>query len=231
MQESELIALWRSYDQKLEENLTLNRQNAAAITLIKIKSLLRTMAPMKIFVTVTGILWISFLCVVLYQTYSFASPFFWYSILTHVVLLAVVIGIYILQIILIFQTDLSEALMETQRRLASLKGSTLLVSRLMFLHAPVWTTFSIQERMFEHPVWLTLQVATTILFLITALWLFFNIKYENRDKKWFKMIFNGKEWDPVMRSIEMLREIEGYEPNPPASSSPGSSGRRGYFGS
>src|SRR5215217_2672327 len=164
MQETELIAMWRSYDQKLEENLTLNRKNAEAITLIKIKSLINSMAPMKIFIIIASVLWITFLGVVLYRTYSFASVFFWWSIFIHVVLLAFVIGVYVYQLVLIFQTDISEPLVETQHRLASLTSSTLLVSRLMFLHAPIWTTFSISEKMYEHPVWLTLQVLITLVF-------------------------------------------------------------------
>ncbi|GAB3279592.1 hypothetical protein GCM10027347_54450 [Larkinella harenae] len=210
MQESDLIALWRSYDQKLEENLVLNRQNAAAITLIKIKSLVGAMAPLKIFTIIAGIIWLTFLSVVLYRTYAYASPFFWFSIAIHVVLLTIVIGIYVYQVVLIFQTDLSEALVKTQHRLASLKSSTLLISRLMFLHAPVWTTFSIQENMVEHPTWLISQGAVTLVFSGIALWLFFNITYENRQKRWFRFIFNGKEWDPVIKSMEMLKEIEGY---------------------
>ncbi len=153
MQESELIELWRSYDRKLEENLILNRQNAQAITLIKIKSVVSSMAPIKIFVIVGSTIWLSFVGVVLYRAYVNVSPFFWYSIAIHAIILAFVIGVYIYQLVLIYQTDLGEALFDTQRRLARLKSSTLLIARLMFLHTPIWTTFSIPERIFEHPVW------------------------------------------------------------------------------
>ncbi|MCF0049138.1 hypothetical protein LXM25_03645 [Dyadobacter sp. LJ53] len=210
MQESEFITLWRSYGQKLEENLILNRQNAYAITLIKIKSLVGSMVPMKIFVIVLGSIWAAFLSIVLYHTYAYASPIFWFSIAIHVVLLAVVIVINIYQVVLIYQTDLGEALLKTQYRLAYLKSTTLLIYRLMFLHAPIWTTFSIQQKMFEHPTWLAAQVMVTLVFLIVSLWLFSNIKYENHNKKWFKLIFSGKDWDPVMKSLEMLKQVEGY---------------------
>ncbi|MCF2447300.1 hypothetical protein L0657_25315 [Dyadobacter sp. CY345] len=211
MQDSELIALWRSYDQKLQESLTLNRQNAADITLIKIKSLIGSMAPMKIIIIITSMLWVAFLSVVLYHTYTFASLFFWYSILIHALTVTVVIGIYIHQVILIYQTDISESLFKTQYRLASLKSSTLLISRLMFLHAPVWTTFSIQERMFENPVWLVAQGIVTLIFVVAAIWLFINIKYENHEKRWFRFIFSGKDWIPVIESIKMLREIDSFQ--------------------
>jgi len=169
------------------------------------------MAPMKIFLIVGSTIWLSFVGVVLYYTYASVSPFFWYSIAIHAIILAFVIGVYIYQLVLIYQTDLGEALVETQRRLARLKSSTLLIARLMFLHAPIWTTFSIPERIFKHPVWMAIQIAVTAIFVIAALWLFRNIKYENRNKKWFTFIFRGNQWDPVIKSFEMLREIERYK--------------------
>ncbi|SKB70332.1 hypothetical protein [Dyadobacter psychrophilus] len=211
MQESELIALWQSYNQKLEENLVLNRQNASAITLIKVKSLISSMVPMKIFVIITTSIWVTFLVIVLYRTFAYASPFFWFSIATHAILVTVVIAIYVYQVVLIYQTDLNEALLKTQYRLASLKSSTLWIYKLMFLHAPVWTTFTIQQRMFSNPAWLTAQIIVSLVFLTIALWLFVNIKYENRGKKWFRMIFNGRDWDPMIKSFEMLRQIKGYD--------------------
>ncbi|WP_157474823.1 hypothetical protein [Dyadobacter sp. Leaf189] len=49
-----------------------------------------------------------------------------------------------------------------------------------------------------------------MIFTVVAIWLFFNIKYENKDNKWFRLIFNGREWDPVLKSVKLLREVEGY---------------------
>ena len=40
-------------------------------------------------------------------------------------------------------------------------------------------------------------------------WEFFkNIRFENRDKKWFKFLLSGKEWDPMMKSADLLQQIE-----------------------
>jgi hypothetical protein len=38
--------------------------------------------------------------------------------------------------------------------------------------------------------------------------LFFNIRIENKDKSWFKLLFSGKEWKPVVESVEMLKQID-----------------------
>jgi len=51
----------------------------------------------------------------------------------------------------------------------------------------------------------------TLSFIVIAIWLFFNIKYENRNKKWFQLIFSGKEWTPLMKSMELLEQVEEYK--------------------
>jgi hypothetical protein len=63
--------------------------------------------------------------------------------------------------------------------------------------------------------WSTIQwilpIFMTGSFAFIALWLFFNIKYENRNKKWFQLIFSGKEWAPIMKSMELLDQVDDYK--------------------
>ena len=56
-----------------------------------------------------------------------------------------------------------------------------------------------------------MQGMVTLSFALVALWLFFNIKYENRNKKWFQWIFRGKEWQPILQSMELLNQIDNYQ--------------------
>lgn len=91
--------------------------------------------------------------------------------------------------------------------------STLWVTRILFLQLPVWTTFWWNETMLTD--WGILQWTVTLFFTLSfaliAIWLFFNIKYEHRKKKWFQLIFRGKEWTPLMKSMELLEQIEEYK--------------------
>jgi hypothetical protein len=57
----------------------------------------------------------------------------------------------------------------------------------------------------------SIRLFFTISFTVVAFWLFINIKYENRNKKWFQLIFNGKEWTPLMKSMELLEQVEEYK--------------------
>jgi hypothetical protein len=209
MEDIEIINLWKSYDKKLEENLSFNRKNAEEITKMKVQSFLASMRPLKIFTILIGIVWVGFGDMLIISLFHIATPFFLVSAGIQVLLTTLAIGIYLYQLILISQADISEPVLVTQEKLSRLKSSTLWVTRLLFLQLPVWTTFYWSKGMFENGDigLIILQIVVTLLFTFFAIWLFHNIKYENRDKKWFRLIFNGKEWTPLIKSMELLNQI------------------------
>ena len=216
MDNTEIINLWKSYDKKLEENLLLNRKNAEDITRMNVKSFLASMMPIKIFTILVGLVWVGCGGVIIINLFIFAfnmvSKFFLISAGIQVLLTAIALVIYIYQLILIHQVDISEPILATQEKLARLKTSTLWVARILFLQLPVWTTFYWNESMLQNgnTVLYILQAIITISFTLLAVWLFRNISYDNRDKKWFSLIFKGKEWSPLIKSMELLSQIEKY---------------------
>lgn len=217
MEKSKLEELWKSYDKKLEKNLVLNQKNARAITTLKIQSLLTSMIPVKLFALIAGLLWvgIGYLIVIPIFLHGFesANKFFLFSATIQLTLTAAAIWVYLYQLILIHQTDISEPVLKTQKKLAKLKSSTLWVPRILFLQLPVWTTFWWNETMLtEWNVFQWLITLTITLFSVyAAVWLFININEENSGKKWFELIFGGdKEWSPLVHSIEMMKQIREY---------------------
>ncbi|NII29793.1 hypothetical protein HB364_32245 [Pseudoflavitalea sp. X16] len=212
MQDTEMMNLWKLYDRKLEENLSLNRQNAADITRLKVQSFLSSMTPWKIFTVILGIIWVGFIDVLIIGLFSVASPFFLVSAAAIALLNKLAIGIYLYQLILIHQADVNEPILATQEKIARLKSSTLWVARLLFLQLPFWTTFYLTVATFKHGniALLILQVLITLAFTFLAVWLFRNIRYANRDKKWFRLIFSGREWDPVLKSMDLLGQVQEY---------------------
>lgn len=46
----------------------------------------------------------------------------------------------------------------------------------------------------------------SLIFFMAALWLFVNIRFENRERKWFKFIFRGAEWTPLMKAMQILEK-------------------------
>lgn len=220
MEDTEMLRLWKSYDKKLEESLLLNRKNTEDITRLKVKSMLATMKPIKIFTIIVGMLWVGLGGTVVVNLWIYAatliSPFFLISASIQLLLTAVAIIIYLYQLVLIQIVDISEPILVTQKHIARLKSSTIWVARLLFLQLPVWTTFYISEGMLENGtlVLYLVQGVVTGSFVWLALWLFFNIRYENRDQKWFRWIFEGTEWNPLIKSMDILKQIEEYQMEP-----------------
>ena len=217
MNEMELKRLWQTTNDKLEENFAINKKNTEDISRIKVHSILGSMKPIKIFALVVGILWVGIGGMILGSIYwhSFpeANKFFLFSATIQVGLTALAVIVYNYQLITIYQVDITDRIISTQEKLSNLKISTLWITRILFLQLPVWTTFWWNETMLTD--WNIFQWSVplffTITFTIIAVWLFLNIKYENRNKKWFQLIFSGKEWTPLMKSMDILEQVEEYK--------------------
>ncbi len=217
MNELELKKLWQTTNDKLEESFVIHKKNTDDITQVKVYNILGSMKPIKIFTLLVGILWVGIGVIALSSIYlnsfSEANRFFLFSASIQMGLTAMALFIYLYQLITIYQVDITNPILRTQEQLVSLKMSTLWVTRILFLQLPVWTTFWWNETMLTD--WGILQWVVTLFFTISftfiSIWLFINIKYENRNKKWFRLIFRGKEWIPLMKSMELLDQVEDYK--------------------
>lgn len=219
MNENELKFLWQSASEKLQNSLKINKKNTNEITKLNVQNVLSTMKPKKVFLIIFGVIWVialaSLLSNLLINHLQEASLFFMFSVAILLLLNVFAIAVYIYQIDLINKIDYSEPVLIIQKKISILKISTLNVARILFLQLPVWTIFYWNEKMFvaENWVFVAIQVMVALSFTYFALWLFFNIKYENKNKKWFQLIFRGKEWQPILQSIEFLNQIEEYQEN------------------
>lgn len=213
MNEAQLKQIWQTSNEKLDQCLTISRKNIEDITKIKVQSLLFSIKPIKLFTILIGSLWVvigGIITVNLFiNAYEKISPFFIWSTTLQLVITAISLLIYFYQITLIYQTDLSDPIVITQQRLTRLKSSSLWAARVIFLQLPLWTTFYWNKNMIQNAntvLW-SIQIIITLLFTFAGVWLFFNINYNNREKKWFKFIFSGKEWENVIRAIELNNEV------------------------
>jgi hypothetical protein len=179
MDDVEILDLWKSYDKRLQESLVLSRKNTEEITKLKVQSFLASMRPRKQFTVIGGIVWVGLIDLLIVKGFFIASPFFLISMGIQVLLTKVAIVVYLYQLMLLRQTDISEPILATQEKIARLQSSTLWVTRLLFLQTPVWTTFFLSKKMFmTDNVWLILlPVVITAIFTYAAIWLFLNIKY------------------------------------------------------
>ncbi|MEP7268556.1 MAG: hypothetical protein ABI844_13085 [Saprospiraceae bacterium] len=211
MNENELKSLWQSTYEQILLNTNLIRNNQEDLTTIKVHQTLSSLKPSKIVMIILGILWVLFIDALILNFYSIASWFFLGSALAISMINKISIAIYIYHLVLINQVN-TLPVVEGQKKLGTLKSSSLLVVRILILQIPFWTIFWWNESMIKEWKFYQWTIAgiVTLLSILFTRWLFKNIKFENRDKKWFKWIFRGNEWQAVIRSMELLQLIKEY---------------------
>lgn len=214
MNELELKNLWQSPGEGPEEKAFVVPRMMENVAKNQVGILLRSMRPMKVFAVVVGFIWVgagaTFLSLIYWNAFPQANKFFLFSATIQILLTAIALVIYVSQLVKIQQVDPTDPIVVTQKKLVDLRISSLWATRVSFLQLPVWTTFWWNETMLNDWNWMQWATVGTITcaFTFIAIWLFFNIKSANRDKKWFQVLFKGKEWTPLMQSIDLLEQLE-----------------------
>jgi len=220
MDDVELGELWKQYNQKIEradilnlQSWVLHLQTFEYLQTEKVRSRLNAVSRWKKWMIALGLLWVFFLVFLIVHSMAWSKVFF-------VVSLAAILGfniyaiiVYIYHTVLISEIDNSESLIDVQEKTARLKASTLQATRILFLQAPFYATFTWNfQWMRESPgsFWL-IAFPVALLLAIGAVWLYRNIHPRNSGKKWFKLLFSGREWTSVIKALDYLKEIDEYK--------------------
>ena len=214
MNDTDLKYLWQAGNEQIAISQKSDKTSLDNLTKRNVSHFLSSMKPIKIFTLLVGLLWVFSIGYVLIKltinAYEQVSPYFLYSAFFQVMLTAMAVILYIIQLSTLYSIDFNKPVVILQKTLINLKALTLNVTKILILQLPFWTTFYWNESMFKNgtlPLFI-LQGAVTISFICLAIWLFFNLKFENADKWWFKLLLQGKEWEPLITSIGILNDME-----------------------
>jgi hypothetical protein len=214
MNDTDLKYLWKTGNEQIAIGQTSDKTSLENLTKRNVSHFISSMKPIKIFTLLVGLLWVLGIGYVLLKltinAYDQVSLYFLYSAYFQVMLTAMAVILYIIQLSILYRIDFDKPVIILQKTLINLKVSTLNITRILILQLPFWTTFYWNESMFKNgtlPLFI-LQGAVTISFTYLSLWLFFHLKFENADKWWFKLLLQGKEWEPLITSINILNEME-----------------------
>ena len=213
MDNLEIINIWKQYDERLEKTLSLNHKLITELQQQKAKNALKPARNYKIFAVLTGIIYAAMIAFFLYHLHPLASIFVNISVVIHLVVTLIAIGMYVQQLVLISEIDRSENIIKMQQKMAKLQSSTIKVIGICFLQFPVFATWNINlELINDRPLafWL-IQMPIVALFTYIGIWFFKNINIKNIDKRWFRMMFWGAEWNSILKSGRFLKEIENFE--------------------
>jgi hypothetical protein len=213
MENIEVLNLWRQYDEKLEKSLSLNQKIIAELQQQKAKNALKPAKNYKYIAVLIGVVYAALIAYFLYNFSPFASIFINLSVGVHLTVTLIATGMYVRQLVLINQIDTSDNIIQMQQKMAKLQSSTLRVIGICFLQFPVFATWNINfDLIYNRPLafWL-IQVPVIVLFTYIGIWFYKNINIQNMEKRWFKIMFCGSEWNSILKSGQFLKEIENFE--------------------
>lgn len=218
MNDKDFQDLWKKMD-KGDNPVNYPRSGeSSGFDLAGIQQDIRKMRFPKSIAVLTGIVW----CLVVGALVVMAiigringngiSWFFIISMGLQVLLTALGTGMYMHQVILLQQMELAGTVVETQERISRILMSGLWSVRILILQLPLWSTFFLSRKMLAGaPMhWLLFQAVVTAGLSVITLWLFRQLRFENRHKRWFRFLFSGKGWTPLMKAMDNFEELQQF---------------------
>ncbi len=218
MEDIELNEIWKQYDSRLQEARILNLQSWALnlqqferFQKQKASATLNGLARYKLVMVATGILWVAFLIFLVLNSLGWSKIFFVISASAIAIFTSIAIVVYLKHVWLINKINNAASVIEAQEKTIKLQSSTLQTGRILFLQTPFYCTFWFTPALFTDKIFLLVNIPVVLFFTCVSVWLYKNINFKNINKKWFKILFNNREWTSLTKAISFLYEIEEFK--------------------
>ena len=213
MENIELQNIWKSYDQKISSMLEINKDIAINLSKQKLDKQISRLYRPKWTAVLIGIPYTILLINItiiasIADAYLIAIGFGIISLI-----MAILLGNYFYQLYLISEIRSSNEVLSTQQQLSKLRISSFNSLSFAVFQLPFWSMCWISiEALKESP--LVYGGINLLVFLILgyiSYWLFQKLSYNQKESKVRDFFLSGNEWEPILRSTEILEQIKEYE--------------------
>jgi general stress protein CsbA len=212
MENIEFEKIWKSYDQKIENLITINKELAIDLTRQKLNRQINRLYLPKWTGIAIGvpytILLISITVIASIAKAYFVAIGFWVISLIMVALLIH----YFYHLYLISEVKSSEDIISTQEQLSKLKISSFNSINLAVFQLPFWSICWMSVDAFKASPFLYggINLLVFLGLAYIAYWLYNQLSYKNEKSKVRDFFLSGREWEPIIKSSEILEQIEEY---------------------
>ena len=212
MEDIKLQKIWKSYDQKLEHVLAINKELAMDLTRIKLNKQIGRLYRPKWIAIILGMPY-TLLLIAVTIIASFAKAYFVAIGFGAISLIMTVLLIsYFYHLYLISQVKNNEDILSTQQLLSKLRISSFNSLKLVVFQLPFWAICWISVDAFkESPViYGGINLLVFLLLTFITYWLYKQLSHRNRNSKIRDFFLSGNEWEPIVKSTAILEQIKEY---------------------
>ncbi|MTB50092.1 hypothetical protein [Lewinella sp. W8] len=213
MDSMELQNIWRSYDQKMQSVLTINKEIALNLSRQKLDRQISKLNRPKwtgvlIGVPYTMLLFSITVVAAFSEAYFVAIGFGAISLI-----MAVVLGNYFYQLHLISEIRNSEDVLFTQKQLSKLRISSFNALNFSVFQLPFWSVcwISIEALKASPYVYGGVNLLAFLVLTFISFWLFRQLSDHQGASKVRDFFLSGSEWEPITKSAAILEQIKEFE--------------------
>ena len=213
MDNIELQNIWKSYDQKIQSMLTINKEIALNLSRQKLDKQIRKLNRPKWTVVLIGVPYTILLIGItviatISNAYFVAIGFGAISLI-----MAIVLGNYFYQLHLISEIRNSDDVLFTQKQLSKLRISSFNCLNFAVFQLPFWSVCWISIEALKASPYIYGGINLIIFLILTfiSFWLFKKLSYKQKESKIRDFFLSGSEWEPIAKSAEILEQIKEYE--------------------
>lgn len=213
MENIELQNIWKSYDRKLESMLAINKDVAVNLSRQKLNKQISRLYRPKWTAIIVGVPY-TLLLIGVTTIASIAKAYFVAIGFGAIALImTMVLVLYLHQLYLISRIKRDEEVLTTQRLLSKLRVWSFRTLNLAVFQLPFWSICWISVNGLKDSP-LVYGGVNLLIFLILsylAYWIYKKLSYKNKESKIRDFFLSGSEWDPILKSAEILEQIKEYK--------------------
>lgn len=206
----ELVNIWKSYDQKLDEVLSLNKEIVYELTKAKVSSTIGTLRrPIKVMVLI-GIPYTVLLFVLSFMGYKTGAIFVIIGFGSiGMIMTATIIG-YFYHLYLIDSISRAHEIADVQKKVAELRISSFNSIRMAIVQIPFWSICWMSLDALEKSplVYGGANLAVFLGLLYLSYWLYKSLDPRDSRSRVGKIFFSGAEWEPIVKASEILEQLK-----------------------
>ncbi len=217
MEDMDIITMWKTQNEKIEQSLAVNNHLLKEIIGGKAKSALSQLKRLKITLLFFGILYLFFLGGLIsfaVNHYSQAWNYFIISVAAVFALNTIAVATYAKHLVWLSQINYDGSIAQIQQNLSGLQSSIIKHSRIMYLQTPFFTTFYLSSNWFpQNAGWpfILFQVVFTVASIYSSIWTYKHMNLENIDHKIIKSLLSGSGRETVKKAMDFYKEIEDFK--------------------
>lgn len=213
MDNIELQNIWKTYDHKIEQLIVINKDIAVNLSKQQLNQQIGKLYRPKWIAIFIGIPY-TLLLIVVTTIASMAKAYFVaIGFGTIALIMTLLLLHYCYQLYLISQVRNNEEVLPTQQQLSKLRISSFKSLRLSVFQLPFWSICWVSVDALKESPFIYGGVNLLVFSLLTyiAYWLYDQLSYKHEKSKIRDFFLSGREWEPILKSAEILEQIKEYQ--------------------